>query len=150
LPERVDFRCDEAQQLVTALEAELFGLYERPDQERPELDAFDDGVFVIVRDDSDPARPAVACGGLRERRPGVGEIKRMFTLPAARGQGHGRAVLDTLVADARQRRLARLILETGDRQTGALALYTGAGWTRCACFAPYDVEPDSVCFELEL
>jgi GNAT superfamily N-acetyltransferase len=150
LPERVDFRSDEAQQLVTALEAELFGLYERPDQERPRLDAFDDGVFVVVRDENDPARPAVACGGLRERSPGVGEVKRMYTEPAARGQGHGRAILEAVVDYARSRGLARLILETGDRQTGALALYAGAGWTRCACFAPYDDEPDSVCFELEL
>jgi putative acetyltransferase len=147
LPERADFRSEEAQQLVTALEAELLGLYGRPDQERPPLDAFDDGVFVVVRDGDDSV---VACGGLRERAPGIGEVKRMYTEPAARGQGHGRAVLDALVAYARSRGLQRLILETGDRQTGALALYAGAGWARCACFAPYDDEPDSVCFELGL
>ena len=87
---------------------------------------------------------------LREREPGVGEIKRMYTLPAARGRGHASQILEALVASARARGLERLILETGDRQAAALALYAGAGWTRCPCFAPYGVEPDSVCFERRL
>jgi GNAT superfamily N-acetyltransferase len=147
LPERADFRDPEVQRLVAALEDELQALYGRPDQEPPELHAFDDGLVVVVRDD---LGAAVACGALREVEPGVGELKRMYTVPAARGRGHGAAVLGALVAFARERGLARLILETGVRQPAAIALYEHAGFTRCDCFAPYEDEPDSVCLERRL
>jgi GNAT superfamily N-acetyltransferase len=147
-PQRADFRDPDVQRLVVALEAELLALYGRPDQEPPPADAFDGGVFVVVREGG----TAVACGGLRitDGEPGVGEIKRMFTVPAARGRGHARAVLEALVAFARERGLARLILETGVRQLAALALYEGAGWEPIARFAPYEDEPDSVCLERRL
>ena len=100
MPERVDFRDADVQRLVAALEAELEALYGRPDQEQPPLDSFDDGVFVVIRDEERSRPPVVSCGGLRERAPGVGEVKRMYTVPAARGQGHAAAMLEALVAFA--------------------------------------------------
>jgi putative acetyltransferase len=147
LPERVDFREPEVQELVGALEAELHALYGRPDQDAPADDAFDDGVFVVLRG---PDGAALACGGLRVAAPGVGEIKRMFTVPSARGRGHAATVLASLVDFAERRGLERLILETGVKQTAALALYAGAGWTRCAPFGPYEDAPESICFERRL
>jgi putative acetyltransferase len=148
--ERADFRDADVQRLIAALDAELEALYDRPDQDQPAPDAFDDGVFGVVRDENDPARPPLSCGGLKPLEPGVGEIKRMYTVPAARGRGLAREVLDALVAFALDDDYDRLLLETGVRQHAALALYEAAGWERIAPFAPYEHEPDSVCFARDL
>ena len=144
--ERADFRDPDVQRLIAALNDELEALYGRPDQDQPAPGAFDDGVFLVVRDENDPARPAVSCGGVKPHAPGVGEVKRMYTTPQLRGQGLGREVLDGLVDWAREAGLHRLILETGTRQRAALAMYERAGWDRIVPFGPYDDEPDSVCF----
>jgi len=142
LPERVDFRALEVQELIAALEAELRALYGRPDQDAPPLDAFDAGAFVVIRDE---AGRAVACGGLRELEPGVGEIKRMYTVPDARGLGHGRAILDALLDVARELGLARVVIETGVRQPAAVAMYEHAGFASIPRYGPYELETDSVC-----
>jgi len=147
LPERVSFRDADVQRLIAALNAELEALYGRPDQDQPASHAFDDGVFVVVRDkDGAP----LSCGGLKPHAPGVGEIKRMYTVPEARRRGLAREVLDALVAFAADDGYARLVLETGVRQGAALHLYEAAGWERIPAFAPYEDEPDSVCFGLKL
>jgi GNAT superfamily N-acetyltransferase len=143
LPERADFRDADVQRLIAALDAELEELYGRPDQDQPEPAAFDGGVFVVVRDENGAV---VSCGGLKPHAPGVGELKRMYTVPSARGHGLARDVLDALVAFAVDEGYERLILETGVRQHAALRLYESAGFERIAPFAPYEDEPDSVCF----
>ena len=70
----------------------------------------------------------VACGAVRELAPGIGEIKRMYVVPGHRGRGLGRAVLDALEAEARTMGFERLRLDTGDRQTVAIAMYESAGY----------------------
>ncbi len=147
MSERADFRDADVQRLIAALDAELEALYGRPDQDQPEPGAFDDGVFVVIRDENGAL---MSCGGLKPFSPGVGEIKRMYTLPEARGRGLARAVLDALVAFAQQEGYERLILETGTRQHAALRLYAAAGWERIPAFAPYEDEPDSVCLQRRL
>ena len=49
-----------------------------------------DGVFVVVRDDGERA---VACGGVCRFDDARAELKRMYVVPKARGQGLGRRVL---------------------------------------------------------
>src|SRR3954449_3985534 len=44
------------------------------------------GAFVVASSDGEP----VACGGVQELEPGVGEIKRMWVHPGWRGAGLGR------------------------------------------------------------
>ncbi len=104
-------------------------------------------MFLVVRDDNDPARPAVSCGGVKPHAPGVGEVKRMYTQAraarAGAGSGGARRRSSTGPGEAG---LHRLILETGTRQHAALAMYERAGWERIEPFAPYEDEPDSVCF----
>ncbi|WP_203135705.1 GNAT family N-acetyltransferase [Microbacterium sp. JZ31] len=51
-------------------------------------------------------------------------------LPEAQGQGLGRALIDTLVAALRSRRVPGLHLAASDRNTGALAFYDRLGFTR--------------------
>jgi putative acetyltransferase len=73
------------------------------------------------------------------------EIKSMHTAEAARGRGIGRAMVDHLVAVARERGYRRVSLETGAGPAFAPArgLYARAGFTPCGAFAPYRPSPNS-------
>lgn len=78
------------------------------------------------------------------------EIKRMYTQPEARGRKLGRAVLDELIAWARQHGLAQLVLETGDLQAAAIGLYESAGFERIPNFGYYVGVENSWCYGLDL
>lgn len=80
--------------------------------------------FVVLYDDGRP----IALGGLRELGGGVGELKRMYVAPEARGRGHGRRVLERLEDEARERGLERLRLDTGEPMPEAQELYRSAGF----------------------
>jgi putative acetyltransferase len=88
----------------------------------------------------------LGCGALRELSAMHGEIKSMRTAPTHRGQGAARAMLEHIVAQARQRGYQRLSLETGSMAgfEPARRLYETAGFTRCAPFEGYLDDPHSV------
>jgi GNAT superfamily N-acetyltransferase len=118
-----------ARSFVAAMEAwvtENFGppTPDRTSTVRAEEMAPPGGTFVLVYEDG----MAVAGGGVRRLEDGVGEIKRMFVLPAARGRGHGRRVLDALEAAAAELGHRRLRLDTAQSMTTAMALYRSAGY----------------------
>lgn len=91
------------------------------------------GIFVIGRDAGQP----VACGGVRLVEAGIGELKRMYVVPAARRRGIARALLEHLECEARALGATRLRLETGLSQPEALALYASAGYTEAEPFGHY-------------
>ena len=72
------------------------------------------------------------CGstyGLLDReRKDTGRIGGLWVDPSRRRQGVGRALLQAVVAWARQRRLTRLALWTPAANAGAMSLYRGAGF----------------------
>jgi putative acetyltransferase len=80
------------------------------------------------------------------------EIKSMHTAQAARGRGVGRALVDHLVAVARERGYRRVSLETGAGPAfaPARALYASAGFTPCGPFAEYAASPNSAYLTLAL
>jgi GNAT superfamily N-acetyltransferase len=82
------------------------------------------GLFLVAYLDDEPC----ACGGIRTYEPGTAEIKKMYVAPASRGHGLGRHILAELERAARTDGIHRCILETGSRNTEALALYTRAGY----------------------
>lgn len=141
--------------LVAALNAELSALYPEPGATHFRLDPGDvvpgAGIFLVARWS---ARP-VGCGALRCIReadltrdlgPRVGELKRMYVAPEVRGKGIGRALLTRLEAEARALDLARLVLETGIRQTEALVLYRRAGFIEIPAYGEYTASPGtSIC-----
>ncbi len=94
-------------------------------------------VFV-ARDDTGRA---IGMGALRREGDGIGEVKRMFTIPEVRGQRVGRAILDAIIELAEHEKLKQLVLETGDRHPEAWRLYERAGFTRCGPVLNY---PDSI------
>lgn len=72
----------------------------------------------------------------------VAELKRMY---AARGRAVGRALLGTLEHRAHALGARRIMPETGTRQTAALGLYHGAGYTRTEPFGEFVGSPHRVC-----
>ncbi len=107
----------------------------------------DDAPFVLALDDGGAA---IACGSFRPYDASAVEIKRMFVAPAARRRGVARALIGELEAWARERGFAAAILETGDRQTEAIALYEQCGYARTDPFPPYVGLPVSVCMRKAL
>ena len=82
------------------------------------------GRFYLAYDDADLA--GVGC--LKKLEEGVGELQRMYVLPAWRGKGIGRAILKRLIDDARSLGYRRLRLESLEFLTAAHALYRSAGF----------------------
>lgn len=86
------------------------------------------GAFLLLEQDGVP----VGCGGLRTLTPGLGEVKRMYVVPAARRRGHARRLLLALEELARSAGLTRLRLDTNAQQPEAVALYHSCGYTKIA------------------
>jgi GNAT superfamily N-acetyltransferase len=70
----------------------------------------------------------VGVGALKPVDSTVAEIKRMYVRPQARGQGVGRAILETLLADARTIGYQVARLETATFMREAHALYRSLGF----------------------
>ena len=89
-----------------------------------------------------------ALGHVAVRRHGAEwELKRLVVVPQARGRGVATALVEAGVDVAREGGAARMVLQTGDRQPDAVALYEKLGWTPIPIYAPYEVMPFSLCFE---
>jgi putative acetyltransferase len=74
----------------------------------------------------------------------------MYVLPAARGGGLGRRVLEELEAEARRLGYTGVVLETGDQSTAALGLYRSAGYEPIPCYGVYAHRGLSRCLEKAL
>jgi GNAT superfamily N-acetyltransferase len=84
------------------------------------------GTFLVAWDDGAP----VACGGLRtlDAAARLGEIKRMYVVPAARRRGHARRLLAALEQRARELGFEQIRLDTNAAQPEALELYAACGY----------------------
>jgi putative acetyltransferase len=105
-----------------------------------------DTTVFVARDDA----RAVACGALRRHAGGVGEVKRMYTIPDARGRGIGGLILERIEARAREDGLARLVLETGHAHGAAYRVYERGGFRRCGPVLDYADTGWSVFYEKPL
>lgn len=81
-----------------------------------------------------------------------GEVKSMHVAEAARGQGAARALMEHLIAQARQQGLEKLWLETGNTQgfQAAVTLYAKLGFTQCPPFGCYQETDFNVFMTLDL
>ncbi len=93
-----------------------------------------------------------ACGALKQIDPSHGELKSMRAHPEFRGKGAGRAMLDHLLGEARQRGYTRVSLESGRPEAfrPARALYEANGFAECPPFADYAADDFSICMTREL
>ena len=81
-------------------------------------------------------------GGLRQIGESTGEVKRMFVRPAYQSNGVGRALLDRLIAEARQIGYGTLRLDVGPYAAAARSLYLSAGFVDIAPYEESEVPPD--------
>ena len=91
-------------------------------------------------------------GALKTIDDDNGEIKSMRAADGFLGRGLGRAILEHIVAQATQRGMSRLWLETGspDDFLPARRLYESAGFVECGPFGDYRDDPFSVFMVREL
>ena len=101
---------------------------------------------LIAYEDDKP----VSCGAIKEFAPGIMEVKRMYTLPTARGKGMATIVLAELEKWAAALQNHKCVLETGKRQPEAIALYEKNGYHIIPNYGQYVGMENSVCFEKEL
>jgi len=147
--ERVGYTDEVARRLVAAALADLGSRYGGEGDETP-VDAADftppSGTFLVAYRGDEP----VGCGAWRAHGAGTAELKRMYTVPSARGAGVATALLRALEADARAAGRTRMILETGGRQPEAIALYRKLGYRQIPNYGFYADAPDCLSFGREL
>lgn len=107
------------------------------------------GAFFVGHLDGMPA----VCGAWRRRShidfagtTNTAEIKRMYVVPGARGQGLARRMLAHLEATAAAVGVEAMVLETGLKQPEAIALYESAGYVEMPGFGYYQDSGVSCCF----
>lgn len=99
---------------------------------------------VIVAYEGDTA---AGCGAIKEYKPGVAEIKRMYVPEEYRGRGIASLILAELEKWSAELGYKKCILETGIRQPEAIGLYKKNGYTIISNYGQYAEVTSSVCFE---
>jgi putative acetyltransferase len=89
----------------------------------------------------------IACGAIKKFEANTWEVKRMFTIEQARGKGFASKLLAELENWAKEIGAEKLILETGKRQTEAIALYHKNQYQVIENYGQYIGIENSVCFE---
>ncbi|MEU2394871.1 GNAT family N-acetyltransferase [Streptomyces sp. NPDC007369] len=107
------------------------------------------GLYLVAYDTSGTP---LATGGWRTQdengegySDGDAELKRMYVVPEARGLGLARRILAELEDDARAAGRTRMVLETGDKQPEAIALYLSSGYAMTRKFGYYREYESSRC-----
>jgi carbonic anhydrase len=88
------------------------------------------GGFLLAEENA----VGIGCVGLRRFADGVGEIKRLYVAPSARGLGLGRTLAEGIVRLAQQRGYGRLLLDTLPTMTEAHALYRSLGFVPISAY----------------
>lgn len=142
---------DDVRGLVEKLNAHLLPLSPLEFQFKMTVEqmADSDTTLFVARDE---AGRAIGMGALKVHSAELGEVKRMFTDPAVRGQRVGSRLLDAIVALARSKGLPMLMLETGtgDGMAEAHRLYTRSGFVTRGPFLDYPDSEWSAFFEMPL
>jgi DNA-binding MarR family transcriptional regulator/GNAT superfamily N-acetyltransferase len=96
----------------------------------PEADAMRPprGVFLLALSDGLP----IGCCALKDQGQGLGEVKRLWVSPAARGLSLSKRLMDHIETHARALNMHTLQLDTNGKLTAARRLYEGSGWREIA------------------
>lgn len=133
--------------LLQASHAYLQSLYPPEDNYFLSIDALaaPEITFIVAELNGD----TIGCAALANKTT-YGEVKSMFTTPAARGTGTGAALMTALETAARAQNLTLMKLETGDDLYPAHRLYARHGFTTCGPFGDYPESLHSVFMEKQL
>jgi GNAT superfamily N-acetyltransferase len=101
----------------------------------PEADHYHapEGAFLIASCDGLP----IGCVSLKTLAPGIGEVKRLWVDPAARGLGLARRLMRAVEDEARALGLKSMKLDTNAALTEAIALYESSGWTPTEAYSSF-------------
>lgn len=142
---------DDVRAMVTALNDHLIPLSPREFQFQMTVEqmAGPETVLFVARDE---AGKPVGMGALKLHEGAFGEVKRMYTDPDLRGTGVGRKLLEAIEAEARERGLAELKLETGGTPgfENTWTVYERCGFARGKVFADYPDTQYNVFYEKKL
>jgi GNAT superfamily N-acetyltransferase len=150
--ERISYNSPTAAAIRDAMDAEMGALYAGVDE------SFDDDMrrnidaSLVVH-----AEQMIATVGAFDGERLVGhaalrpfeddlEVKRVIVLPEYRGRGVSKLLMAELEAIAREHGVSRLILQTGDRQVEAIALYERLGYVAIPRFGLYAPVPFFLCY----
>jgi putative acetyltransferase len=81
--------------------------------------------FVAVEGDA-----LIGTAGVAPVEPGVFELRKMYLRPAARGKGVGQQLFDACLAHVRAQGGRRLVLDTTEQMSAAIAFYERNGFIR--------------------
>jgi putative acetyltransferase len=132
---------DDVRAMVAELNAHMIPLTPREFQFQLTVEQMaEPSVTCLVARDASGAPLGMA--SLKDHGGGLGEVKRMFTKPAARGRRVGAALLARVEEFARRRGVGRLVLETGEAPgfEPAWRVYERGGFSTCGAVLDY---PDS-------
>ena len=93
------------------------------------------GLFLLARSPT----AVLGCAGLHLLPAAVGEVKRVYVTPAARGRGLGRRLMGEVEHHARQHAVTLLRLDTRADLVEARGLYAALGYQEVPAFdgGPY-------------
>lgn len=74
------------------------------------------------------------------------EVKKVFVEPAHRGRGISKLLMHEMETIAHERGAKYLVLQTGELQAEAIALYLRTGYEAIPSFGPYEVLHNPLCF----
>ncbi len=72
----------------------------------------------------------IGTAGVAPVEEGVFELRKMYLSPSARGKGVGAALLKACLTHCRSRKAKRVVLDTTEKMTAAIAFYERNGFTR--------------------
>ena len=98
------------------------------------------GLFLVAEVDGVPA----GCGAWRALPSGEAEIKRVYVEPAFRRRGLARLIVAALEDGARRAGHRSIVLNTGQEQPEAVALYAQLGYSSVAGYGGYACSPGAV------
>ena len=100
----------------------------------------------------EPGSDLMGCAALKTLTDGNGELKSMRTVRAHLRKGVAATLLTHIINEARARGMQRLSLETGTPEAFAPAreLYERFGFEVCPPFGDYQLDPYSLCMQLDL
>jgi ribosomal protein S18 acetylase RimI-like enzyme len=101
------------------------------------------GALFLARADGS----AAGCIGLRPFSDSVGELKRLYVVPALRGHGLARSLVSSAIEAARSIGYRALVLDTLASMRPAIALYESFGFQRTEPYYPNPL-PEVVYFRM--